>query len=100
MASSAALREIDAHLDDLAARDAEIMPLEIGARDSWGLRPRQVQRQGAPGDQRRYRDDLRRFHVKILVISVPTEVSEGDTEPRRKERAGVRFPDARQTRPH
>jgi hypothetical protein len=45
--------EIDTHLDDFTPRHAEIMPLEIGARDSRGLRLGHVQRQTTPGDQRR-----------------------------------------------
>ena len=38
---------VDARLDDLASGDAEIVPLEVGARDSRLLRPRHVQRQAA-----------------------------------------------------
>jgi hypothetical protein len=70
-------REFDTHLDDLASRDAEIVPLEIGALDSRLLRPRHVQRQAACGDQRRYRNDMSRFRVNLLVISVPAEVIRG-----------------------
>jgi hypothetical protein len=54
--------EIDAHLDDLASMDAQIVLLEIGARDSWRLRARDLQRQRARHDQHRYRDDSSRFH--------------------------------------
>jgi hypothetical protein len=46
-------REFDTHLDDLASRDAEIVPLEVVARDSRLLRPRHVQRQAAADDQHR-----------------------------------------------
>src|SRR5207253_6275607 len=59
--------EIDAHLDDLASGDAEIVPLEIGALDSRLLRPRHVQRQTACGDQHRYRHDSSRLHVEKLL---------------------------------
>ena len=59
-------REVDAHLDDLASGDAEIVPLEIGALDSRLLRPRHVQRQTASDDQHRYRHDSSRFHVDLL----------------------------------
>ena len=47
--------EVDAHLDDLASGDAEIVPLEIGSLDSRLLRLRHVQRQTACDDQQRYR---------------------------------------------
>ena len=56
-------------LDGLASGDAEIVPLEIVARDSRLLRPRHVQRQAAADDQRRYRHDLSRFHVNFLSSS-------------------------------
>src|SRR5262245_39782357 len=55
--------EVDAHLDDLAAGDAEIVPLEVGAFDSRLLRRRYVQHQTAGDDHRRYRHDSSRFHV-------------------------------------
>jgi len=42
---------VDARLHDLAFRDAQIVPLEIGALDSRLLRPRRVQRQTASDDQ-------------------------------------------------
>ena len=47
--------KIDAHLDDLASGDAQIVPLEIGALDSRQLRPRHVQRQTAYDDHHGYR---------------------------------------------
>ena len=53
--------EIDAHLDHLASRDAEIVPQQIGARDSRLLRLRHVQRQAASDDQHRYRHDSSSF---------------------------------------
>ena len=59
--------EIDAHLDDLASGDAEIVPQQIGALDSRLLRLRHVQRQTASDDQRRYRHDSSRFHVNLLL---------------------------------
>jgi hypothetical protein len=46
--------EIDAHLDDLAARNAQIMPLQIRALDSRLLRLRHGRRQTAPDEQHRY----------------------------------------------
>ena len=39
-----------------------------------GLRLCHVQRQTARDDQRRYRNDLSRFHVNPFVISAPAEV--------------------------
>lgn len=54
--------ELDAHLDDLASGDAEIVPLELGAPDSRRLRPRYVERQTDSGDQHRDRQDSLRFH--------------------------------------
>src|SRR6185312_2389911 len=59
-------REFDTHLDDLASRDTEIVPLEIGALDSLLLRQRHVQRQTACYHQHRYRHDSSRFHVNLL----------------------------------
>src|SRR3954471_8381846 len=43
--------DIDAHLDDLASRDTQIMLLQIGTLDSWLLRLRQT----VAGEQHRYR---------------------------------------------
>jgi hypothetical protein len=57
--------EIDAHLDHLAARDAEIVPLQLGARDSW-LRVGNVQSETASDDQHRYRQNSGRLHVDLL----------------------------------
>ena len=45
--------EVDAHLDDLASGDAEIVPLEIGALDSRLLCARHLQHQTASDDQHR-----------------------------------------------
>jgi hypothetical protein len=45
--------EIDAHLDDLASRDAQIVPLQLGALDSRLLRLRRVQHQAASDDYNR-----------------------------------------------
>ena len=60
-------RDVDAHLDDLASGDAEIVPLEIGARESrLLLRRRQVQRQGTADDQHRCRHDTSHLHVDLL----------------------------------
>ena len=45
--------DLDAHLDDLASGNAQIVPLEIGALDSRLLRPGDVQRQTADDNERR-----------------------------------------------
>jgi hypothetical protein len=58
--------DLHAHLEDLASRDAEIMPLEIGALDSRLLRRRQVQRRSACHDQHHRGHDSRRHHVNLL----------------------------------
>src|SRR5262245_40741842 len=55
--------EVNAHLDDLASGDAEIVPLEIGAFDSRLLRRCPLQHQTACDDQYRDRHDSSRFHV-------------------------------------
>ena len=67
-------RRSDEHLDDLASGDAEIVPLEIGARDSRRLRLRHAQRQGACDDRHRYRDDSSRFYVNLLSCGRRTTV--------------------------
>src|SRR5215213_8517863 len=59
--------EVDAHLDDLASGNAEIVPLKLGALDSRLLRPRHAQRQTASYDQHRYRQDSLRFHGDPLL---------------------------------
>ena len=51
----------DDRLDGLASGDAEIVPLEVVARDSRLLRQRHVQRQTAADDQHRYRHDSSRL---------------------------------------
>src|SRR3954447_19426515 len=73
--------EIDAHLDDLASRDAEIVPQQIGALGSWLLRLCHVQRQAASDGKHRYHQNSGRFHVDLLrlpsgtlVVSVRAEV--------------------------
>jgi hypothetical protein len=58
--------EVDAHLDNLAAGGAEIVPLQVGSFGSRLLRPRHVQRQTACDDQQGYRDDSSRFHLDLL----------------------------------
>jgi hypothetical protein len=45
--------EINAHLDDLASRNAQIVLHEIGALDFRLLRPCRMQRQTACDDQNR-----------------------------------------------
>src|SRR5215510_4965271 len=57
--------EVDAHLDHLAAGDAEIVPREISALDSL-LRQRAVRRQSACEDQRRDCYDSISFHLDLL----------------------------------
>ena len=64
--------EFDAHLDDLASGDTEIVPLEIGALDSRRLRLRYMQRQTACENQRRYRYDSSRFHVDLISSLIET----------------------------
>src|SRR5215207_6722855 len=59
--------DIYAYLDDLAPRDAQVVPLEIGALNPRLLRPRHVQRQTASDDQHRHRHDASRFHVELLL---------------------------------
>jgi hypothetical protein len=58
--------KIDAHLDDLASGDAEIVPQEIGALDSRLLHLRRVQCETACDQQHSLRNDSRRFHVDFL----------------------------------
>jgi hypothetical protein len=58
--------ELDARLDGFASGGAEIVPLEIGALDSRLLRPRRLQRQAYSCDQHGDRDDVSRFHMKLL----------------------------------
>src|SRR5260370_21807044 len=68
LAERHARREIDAHLDGLASGGAEIVPLQIGARDSRGLlRLRYGQRETAAEDQRRQRHCSNRLHVNLLL---------------------------------
>jgi hypothetical protein len=58
-------------LYDLASRDAEIVLLEIGARDSRLLRLRllrSAQHQSASDRQHRYREDSSCFHVDLLFV--------------------------------
>jgi hypothetical protein len=58
--------ELDSALDDLAPRDAEVVPLKIGALDSRLLRLRH-QEQTASDDERRYYRSNSRFHVNLLL---------------------------------
>ena len=55
--------ELDDRLDDLASRDAEIVPLEIDAPGAHVLRLPPVERQAGGGDQRRNGHDSSRFHA-------------------------------------
>ena len=57
--------EIDAHLNDLASGNAEIEPLEIGARNTGRLRLRHVQCQIAPRRSALHHDSSR-FHVNLI----------------------------------
>src|SRR5262249_3418921 len=59
-------RELNAHLDNLASGDTEIVPLEIATLDSRLLRLRRTKRQTACDDQHRCRHDSSRFHVDLL----------------------------------
>src|SRR5215471_15441690 len=59
--------DVDAHLDDLASGDAEIVPLEIRTFASRLLRLRPMQQQTADDDQRRCRHASSRFHVNLLM---------------------------------
>jgi hypothetical protein len=66
LAERYARTEVDANLDDLSPRDAEIVLLEIGTRDSRLLRSRHVTGYVGSEDDCRHRNALRCFHVSPL----------------------------------
>src|SRR5438105_4363391 len=75
-------RKTREHLDRLASWDAQIVPLEIGARDSRRLRLRlrllllrHVQRQGASDRQHRYRHNSSRLPVTSSRLQIETWLS-------------------------
>jgi hypothetical protein len=59
-------RKIDAHLDDLASRDAQIVLHEVGALEPRELRLRRLLCQSACDNQQYYRYDSNCFHVDLL----------------------------------
>src|SRR3954454_19925082 len=63
--------EVDAHLDDLAPGDAEIVLLEIGTLDSRLLRSRHLHAQTGSNDDCCHRDALRSLHVNLLEYMEP-----------------------------
>jgi hypothetical protein len=63
--------EVDAHLDDLASGDAEIVLLEIGTVDSRLLRSRHVHAQTGSNDDCCDRNALRSLHVNLLKYMKP-----------------------------
>src|SRR3954466_13840771 len=63
--------EVDAHLDDLASGDAEILLLEIGTFDSRLLRSRRVHAQTGSDDDCCHRNPVRSFHVNLLEYMKP-----------------------------
>jgi hypothetical protein len=63
--------EVDAHLDDLAPGDAEIVLLEIGTLDSRLLRSRHVHAQTGSNDDCCHRNAVHSFHVNLLEYMKP-----------------------------
>src|SRR5262245_19266317 len=73
-------RDIDAGLDELASRDAQIVLLKIGALDAR-LRPRRLKTEHAGADEQRDRDDLPRVHVDLLCLERPERPPSGWSTP-------------------
>jgi hypothetical protein len=69
-------REVDAHLDDLAPRGAQVVPHEISALESGELRLRHVQSKAAYDNQQRYCHDSSRVHVNVLSLPILRKVVE------------------------
>ena len=60
--------EVDAHLDDLAPGDTEIVLLEIGTLDSRLLRSRHVHARTGSNDDCCHRDALLPRHVNLAYM--------------------------------
>jgi hypothetical protein len=68
------LAEVDAHLYDFASGHAEILLLQIDARDSWLLRMRRLHRQRACCDQHGYRDGSYCFHLDSFPLTIKSVI--------------------------
>jgi hypothetical protein len=70
--------DVDAHLDDFASGNAEILPLQIGALDLRWLGQRGVWRQGACSDQGGGREGSCRFHQIVGHVQLHGFVGGGE----------------------